>query len=240
MPVQYLLNLLGTGYATKLPCIYHKLVCKILNINVKLEGLLIGDQPTLLVSNHVSWLDIPVLSSVAPMSFVAKYEVSQWPLIGWLAKLQRTIFINREKRTAVRLTNHKIMKRLNNCEFVVLFAEGTSSDGNTVLPFKSSLFGAFEIENSQTRLQTVALAYTKIHGLPIGRRGRPMVAWYGDMEMLDHAWKLLKAGPIDVHIKVEPPIKWETEGDRKKLAKLTELQVRDNLGRMLYPRAGSG
>ncbi|MGI9570764.1 MAG: lysophospholipid acyltransferase family protein, partial [Desulfobulbia bacterium] len=126
---------------------------------------------------------------------------------------------------------------LSDGEFIVLFAEGTSSDGNTVLPFKSSLFGALELDNSQTCLQTVALAYTSLYGLPIGRRAMPLIAWYGEMEMLEHAWELLKAGPIDVHVKIEPPIFWENAGDRKKLARLTESQVRENLARMLHKRA---
>ncbi len=238
MPVQYFLNLMGIRSAIKLPCIYHRLVCKLLDVRIRREGQFVRDLPTLLISNHVSWLDIPVLSSIAPVSFIAKQEVSDWPLIGWLAKLQRTIFINRQKKASVIRTNNQILERLNKLEFVVLFAEGTSSDGNSVLPFKSSLFGALALENSQTSLQTVALAYTKIHGLPIGRRDRPLVAWYGDMEMLDHAWKLLKAGPIDVHVKIGSPIRWQGAGDRKEIAKLTELQVKRNLGRMLYPRTG--
>ena len=91
MPVQFVLR------SKRLPWIYHRLLCKILGVTLIIEGA----PPTgaaLLVANHVSWLDIPVLSAIAPLSFIAKREVRVWPLFGAMAKLQRTVFVNRESR----------------------------------------------------------------------------------------------------------------------------------------------
>ena len=95
-----------------------------------------------LISNHVSWIDISVLSAVAPVSFVAKQEVASWPFVSWLAKLQRSVFIDRNRRSEVGDKANEILNRLAAGDHIVLFAEGTSSDGNSVIPFKTSLFAA--------------------------------------------------------------------------------------------------
>ncbi len=233
MPIQWVLNALNLTSASKLPHRYHKWVCRLLGISVFVDGQVFNDKPVLLVANHVSWLDIPILSSIAPISFIAKKEVSNWPFVGWLAKLQRTIFIDREKRSAVGETATEITNRLVAGEFIVLFAEGTSNDGNIVLPFRSALFGAIQTPGANIEVQTISIAYTKLHGIPVGREGRPRIAWYGDMEMADHAWQLLKAGPIDVHVKFGSPITFSGEINRKQVANLTEKEVRRNVAELL-------
>ncbi|MFG3757146.1 lysophospholipid acyltransferase family protein, partial [Klebsiella pneumoniae] len=96
----------------------------------------------LILSNHVSWLDIIVVTAVTPVVFVAKHEVASWPLFGWLAKLQRTIFIERERRQKTGAVAREMGDRLTGGDTVVLFAEGTSSDGNRILPFRSALIGS--------------------------------------------------------------------------------------------------
>ena len=132
----------------------------------------------LLISNHISWLDIIVISTLAPLHFIAKREVADWPFFGWLAKLQRSLFVDRERRTAVKDVAHEIAERLKAGERMVLFAEGTSSDGNQILPFKSALIGAAalaaEEEGEGADVQTLTLAYTRFHGLPMGRVARTM------------------------------------------------------------------
>ncbi|MEJ2118476.1 MAG: lysophospholipid acyltransferase family protein, partial [Alphaproteobacteria bacterium] len=196
---------------------YHKQVCRLLGIRVHVSGSLPANGPVLLASNHISWLDIPVLSSVTPLSFVAKREVSTWPFINVLAWLQRTIFVDRKRRTSVGKTANKILQRLDAKERVVLFAEGTSSDGNQVLDFKSSLFAAVEPNGDNHdgySLQTIAIAYTHVHGLPMNRQQRPAIAWYGDMDMLGHAWGVLKGGPLDVHVRLGEPVYLKEVGNR--------------------------
>ncbi len=177
----------------------------------------------LIVSNHTSWLDIPVLSAVAPVSFIAKKEVAGWPFVSWLAKLQRSVFVDRQRRGAVGETTSEIIRRLQSGDTVVLFAEGTSSDGNRVLPFKTALFAAAKPSAKAAEdapdavVQTLSLVYTRLHGVPFGRADRPLVGWYGDMEMQSHAWQLLKAGPLDVRIRIGPPVPLDSFADRKEL-----------------------
>ena len=109
----------------------------------------------------------------------------------------------------------------------MLFPEGTSSDGNRVLPFKSALLGAAEAEigGRHVLVQPVSTAYTGIHGIPMGRETRPLFAWYGDMELVPHLWEALKAGPLDVVMEFHPPLSLDAM-DRKQLAKEAEIAVR--------------
>lgn len=246
MPVQAALLRVSPTGARRFPHWYHRQVCRLFGIRLHIEGSIAQDKPVLLVSNHTSWLDITVLSAVAPVSFVAKKEVSRWPFVSWLAKLQRSVFVDRERRSAVGETTNEIMARLAMGDTVVLFAEGTSSDGNRVLPFKTSLFAAAKptakaggeaIDNKGVVVQTLSLVYTRLHGVPINRSARPIVGWFGDMEMQSHAWALLKAGPLDVRIRIGAPIALEAFADRKDLARRSEAEIRENVVRLLrnYP-----
>lgn len=243
MPVQLALVAAKSRRARRLPHWYHRQVCRLLGVRLHVEGILPGERPTLLVSNHVSWLDICVLSAVAPLSFVAKREVGSWPFVSWLAKLQRSVFVDRDRRGAVADTAREIMGRLRAGDTMVLFAEGTSSDGNRVLPFRTSLFAAAkprgphaaEIERGIV-VQTLAITYTRVHGLPVGRHGRPKIAWYGDMELASHCWQLLKLGPLDAHIRLGDPMSLRDYPDRKALARYTEQKVRRDVSELLSPR----
>ncbi len=232
MAVQYALLRFGLKQAKTLPHAYHRFVCRLLGIRVHVSGALDQAHPVLLVSNHVSWLDIPALSAVAPVSFVAKAEVGSWPFVSWLAKLQRCVFIDRTRRTLVKDKAGEIAERLSQGDNVVLFAEGTSSDGNRILPFRSSLFSAASLapnaanDNADAVIQTVAITYTHLHGLPILRHERPLVAWYGQMDMLSHAWNVLKSGPLDVTVRIGEPVRLSSLRDRKELAAFSEAQVR--------------
>lgn len=243
MPVQHVLNRVSPRHARRFPHWYHRQVCRLLGITIHTHGDVDPDRPVLLVSNHISWLDIPVLSAVAPVSFVAKSEVGTWPLISWLAKLQNTIFIERERRHKVKASTNEIMDRLGDGDHIVVFAEGTSSDGNQVLPFRTSLFAAAKPGERHGRsledricVQTIGIGYTHQYGLPLGRRGRPGVAWYGDMEIAGHAWDLLKRGPLDVHVHIGEPAPLSDFADRKALAAYTESRVREAVAGILSPR----
>ncbi len=242
MPVQALLLRLSPSGARRFPHWYHRQVCRLMGVRLTVEGEVAPGRPVLLVSNHTSWLDIPVLSAVAPLSFVAKKDVARWPFVSSLARLQRTVFVDRERRSAVGETASEITTRLAAGDTVVLFAEGTSSDGNRVLPFKTSLFAAAKpparsgeavAAAPDVAVQTLSLVYTRLYGIPISRAGRSGVGWYGDMEMQSHAWALLKAGPLDVRIRIGPPMPLDGFADRKDLARRTEADVRENVVRIL-------
>ena len=245
MPVQLLLRTVSTRAARALPHWYHRQLCRILGVRIHQHGKIAGDRPVLLIANHISWLDIPVFSAIAPVCFVAKSEVGAWPFIGWLARLQNTIFINRGRRRATHDSTNKIIARLREGANVVIFAEGTSSDGNQVLPFKTSLFAAAMPRGESAGamregiyVQTAAIGYTHQQGLPLARRGRPTVAWYGDMEIAGHAWQLLKRGPLDVHVRIGAPVSLDTFAGRKELARFAEDEVRRAFADILTPRAG--
>jgi 1-acyl-sn-glycerol-3-phosphate acyltransferase len=242
MPVQAVLVRTRSRWARTFPHWYHRQVCRILGVRIAVEGEVVRDRPVLLVANHTTWLDIPVLSAVAPVSFVAKKEVGSWPFVSALARLQRSVFVDRTRRTAVGHTAGEIVGRLAEGDAIVLFAEGTSSDGNRVLPFMTSLFAAARPAAGEGSLaadavvQTLSVVYTRLHGLPLARIDRPAVAWYGDMEMKSHAWSLLKAGPLDVEIRVGPPAPLVSFADRKQLARHSEAQVREQVVRILRAR----
>ncbi len=234
MPLQMLFLWTGSRYARTFPHWYHRQVCKIVGIRLNVDGEVARNEGVLLISNHVSWIDITVLSAMAPVSFVAKQEVASWPFVSWLAKLQRSVFVDRNRRNEVGDKANEILSRLESGDHVVLFAEGTSSDGNHVVPFKSALFAAAKPSNGNAlgdkiSAQTLALTYTKLHGLPLCRRGRPQVAWYGDMDLASHAWRLLGLGPLDAHIRIGPPVPLDAFPDRKALARYAEDKVRNDV-----------
>jgi lyso-ornithine lipid O-acyltransferase len=209
MPVQFVLR------SKRLPWIYHRLLCRLLGIKISI----IGTPPAgtaLLVSNHVSWLDIPVLSSVLPVSFIAKREVGTWPLFGWMAKLQRTVFINRESRHSTGNKRGELAARLQQGDCLVLFPEGTSSDGTQVLPFKSSYFGA--VEGLGLPVVPVTISY---------QGPSEFYAWYGDMDLLPHLWAVIKSGPIKVRLTFHPSLE---KLDRKTMARNAEATIRSALG----------
>ncbi len=152
------------------------------------------------------------------------------------------MFVDRARRGAVGETTSEMAARLEAGDTIVLFAEGTSSDGNRVLPFMTSLFAAAKPSEkagaavSGAVVQTLSLVYTRLHGIPLGRADRPLVGWYGDMEMTSHAWQLLKAGPLDVQIRIGPPVPLDSFVDRKELARVSERQVREEVVRILRSR----
>lgn len=249
MPLQAGLVRFAPSLARRLPHWYHRRVCRLIGVRLDIDGAVARDRPVLLIANHTSWLDIPVLSAVAPVSFVAKKEVGTWPGVSALARLQRTVFVDREKRSAVGETASEIIQRLAAGDSIVLFAEGTSSDGNRVLPFRTSLFAAAKpsvaakpasTANADASgvlaravVQTISIAYTRLHGVPLNRADRPLIGWYGDMDLPPHAWKLLKAGPIDARIVVGAPVPLDHFADRKALARHSEDEVRTNVVRAL-------
>jgi 1-acyl-sn-glycerol-3-phosphate acyltransferase len=212
----------GKGMPPSVTMKWHRGVRALSGTEVVVTGKPILDRPVLMLSNHVSYLDIVVLASILPCSFVAKAEVASWPGFGWLAKQQRTIFVERDPRRA-KGQLEEMKARLQDGACLVLFPEGTSSDGSRVLPFKSSLLQAAEIELAgagTVEVQTVSIAYTRLDGMPMGRALRPFYAWYGDMELAPHLIDLLGLGSVSVDLVFHEPTRLSHVGDRKSLARL--------------------
>ena len=127
-----------------LPVIFHRMLMWLLSVKVEYEGnYQRAKNCNFFVSNHLSYLDITILGSTFPLRFVAKSEVEFWPVFGFLSKLARTIFIKRNRSESV-IQKSKIFNLLSSGEKVLMFPEGTTSDGNRVLDFKSSAFSALE------------------------------------------------------------------------------------------------
>jgi 1-acyl-sn-glycerol-3-phosphate acyltransferase len=230
MPVQAAAVALGASLARRLPRVYHGLCTRLLGIEVVVRGAPTAATPVLFVGNHAGYLDITVLGSQIEGSFVAKSEVAAWPLFGWLAKLQRTVFIERRRRHAAEQRD-EIGRRLEAGDRLILFPEGTSGDGIRVLPFKSALFAVAErrVHGRPLAVQPFSLAYTRLDGLPLGREWRPLVAWYGETAMGAHMARLLSLGRIRAEVWFHEPVTIDSFADRKALADHCHRAVADGL-----------
>lgn len=213
------------------PRIWHRAVTRLLGLRVHTHGRIAAARPLLIAANHVSWTDIVVLSALADVHFIARADMSNWPLIGTLARLQRSVFVERERRRSSGLQAGEIGARLTAGDPMVLFAEGTTGDGNRLLPFKSTLFAAAQMAleaggAEAVTVQPVAIAYTRLHGMPMGRALRPQLAWIGDMPLMPHLRKLLEEGAVDVEVHFGEPVAFRAGADRKQIARQAEDSVR--------------
>ena len=238
IPVQMLLLKFAPRAARIFPMRYHRAVAKLFGMRLRVIGAPVTGEGVLLLANHASWLDIVIFSAVTPLSFVAKAEIAGWPVFGTLARLQRTVFVERTRRSATGETRDAIRERLLAGDALVLFPEGTSHDGNKVLPFKSALLGAAEAvlaDGRHVKVQPVSTAFTGLHGLPMGRENRPLFAWYGDMEMVPHLWEAILAGPLDVVVQFHEPFSLDMM-DRKSLAARAQEIVQSGQAQALAGR----
>jgi 1-acyl-sn-glycerol-3-phosphate acyltransferase len=226
MPIQALAIVASPSLAVRIPHAYHGLCRRIFGMHVAISGHFSDAPPTLFVSNHVSYLDIMVLGSLIGGSFVAKAEIARWPLFGWLARLQRTVFVDRQ-RASTALQGELIRKRLSAGDNLILFPEGTSSDGNRTLRFKSALLGVADltVDGRPLAVQPVSVVYTRLDGIPIGRAFRPFFAWYGDMLLATHMWRMAGLGTTTVAVHFHPPLTVAECGSRKALAHAAHAAV---------------
>jgi 1-acyl-sn-glycerol-3-phosphate acyltransferase len=214
-----------------IPRLWHRMALKALGLRIHVRGAIASQRPLLIASNHISWTDIMVIGSLADVAFIAKSDVAGWPVFGSLARLQRTVFVERDRKGRSGDQAGEIAGRLAGNDAVVLFAEGSTGDGNHLLPFKSTLFGAARVVlgegNAETvYIQPVAIAYTKLHGMPMGRQHRVVASWIGDADLVPHLTMLLREGAMDVEIEFGEPMEFKAGSDRKQVARRVEGQVR--------------
>lgn len=214
---------------------YHRICCRIMGLRLEVHGKPALAHPTLYLSNHTSYVDISVLGALLPASFVAKAEIAQWPFFGLLAKMQRSVFIDRRPQ-AVAAHKDQMAGRLSRGDSLILFPEGTSGDGNRVLPFKTALFAILERSAEASTVehltvQPVSVVYARIDGLPVGRERRPLLTWYGDMEMMPHMWTLMGLGRITVVIQFHEPVAIDSFASRKDLARYCQKVIGDGVER---------
>tara|TARA_Y100000590_G_scaffold286805_1_gene322655 strand:+ start:10783 stop:11544 length:762 start_codon:yes stop_codon:yes gene_type:complete len=234
LPFQIIIIFLIRRPVYLIPYFYHKMCKIIFGIKVKTFGNVLVETPTLIVSNHASYLDIIILGSLFKTSFVAKKEVSRWPLLGILAKLQNTVFIDR-KIFSLKEQENQIINHLNKKKNLVIFPEGTSSDGNKVLPFKSSLFNIFEKEhNFKIPIQTITIVYKKTNKNLINEKERSNLTWHSDMDFIPNMVQVLKKKSIEVEVIINDSFLPQKKRDRKKIALHCWEKINYNLKKSLY------
>jgi lyso-ornithine lipid O-acyltransferase len=230
-PAQIALLCCYRRWARRLPFLWHRCVLRMLGVRVHVSGTAPVQRPLLIVANHVSWSDILILGSIMELCFIAKSEVKSWPGINLLAWLQRTVFIERSRRNDTRNQANMVAERLLQGDAVVLFAEGTTGDGHRIRPFKSALFGAirFALEISKQdhlTVQPVAIGYTRLHGLPLGRLHQARAAWPGDVALLPHLFNFVAAGAYDVEIAFCEPADISATTKRRVISDLAQRRIR--------------
>lgn len=215
---------------------YWDVVRRITNTHVVVRGEVTPKRPLVMVSNHTSYMDIVVLGSIVRGAFVAKSEVASWPGFSVIAKLGRTVFVDRKRSAALKQRNEIIRRLVTVREPLILFPEGTSNDGNRVLPFKPTLFNVAEkpVEGEDVWIQPVSITYTRVDGLPMGYGWRPFYAWYGDMDLAPHLWDLLGFGRVTVEVEFHQPVTAAPFGHRRDLAAWCETTVRNGVSRALH------
>jgi 1-acyl-sn-glycerol-3-phosphate acyltransferase len=240
LPFQILAAALKLPGARIIPLLYHRLVCAVIRLRVHRRGIASLRRPLLILANHVSWLDIPVIGAIMPVVFVAKRDVADWPLFGVLAKLQPSVFVDRERVAEIRTATSEIARTLLAGNAVVLFAEGTSGDGNEILPFRSALVGAAEnvvaqsAELTEVSIQPLSILY-------VGKnKDKAVWPWYDPIDIGRHMLRVLRNGNIEVVVTWGEPLRFDGRSDRKEVVKRSESAVRDLTAeaRHIYEKQG--
>lgn len=229
VPIQLLVMLFHKGrYAYLIPHLWHKGVCYIFGIRVVVSGQPIQKEQVIHVSNHLSYLDIPVIGSFLKASFVAKKDVAKWPVFGFLSKLQQTAFIDRNTAAAAKETN-SLSSMLKKGKSLIIFPEGTSTDGRDVLPFKSSIFSIMLRDQEQSlKIQPLTIEMKLINKkAPENQETKDLYAWHRDMdtELPTHLWRFAKSSGATISLCFHPSLQSSNFSDRKTLAKQCHEQV---------------
>lgn len=231
-PFQFLIIASRLPAAHVIPVGFHRLVLRIIGARVEVSGPLPAPG-TLIVSNHVSWLDILIIGSVLPVNFVAKADISGWPVFGFLAKLQNTLFINRDRRSDTANQSNAMQQRLAEGGRLVLFPEGTTGDGTIVHPFKSALFAAAEAADGDrpTPIQPLSVAFAELGGMPMSRRIRIKYAWVGEVSLVESLLCVFGSHPFTVRLVFHEPTNLLDAGGRKALAAHAHRVVQSGVAR---------
>lgn len=233
VPPQMLILAFHKGkHAYAIPFLWENGVRTIFQIRYTIEGVPLRGHQVFYMSNHLSYLDVPLLGSILRASFVAKSEVGKWPVFGFLSKLQQTEFIER-KRTSIGRETGKLAEKIANGRSLILFPEGTSTSGYEVFPFKSSLFTlALGNGNEDIFLQPVTISLLKVNGeAPQTKDERDLYAWPLDldMELPPHLFRFAKTSGADLRVTFHPPVRARDFTDRKVLAKTCHDSVSNGL-----------
>ena len=231
--MQWLLLLVYKGKAAYiLPWIWQMGVCAIFRIKIKIIGTPHNQSQTIYVSNHISYLDISVIGSILRASFVAKKDVASWPVFGFLSTLQQTAFISRD-RADVKQAKNNLDQMLNDGKSLIIFPEGTSTDGKEVIPFKSSLFSIAMKENlKDIYVQPFTLKMQSVDGKPVEtQETRDLYSWHINMDtpLGEHLWRFAQSSGAVISLNFHEPLKAHDFENRKTLAKACYEAVSNGL-----------
>lgn len=205
---------------------YWAMLCRLIGLRVRVIGQAsVTGRPVVFASNHSSWLDVLVLGGRLDACFVAKAEVGTWPVVSLIARLGRTVYVSR-RATRTGHERDDMHRRLADGDNLILFPEGTSSDGSRVLPFRSAFF-AIADGTARPLIQPVSVVYDQLAGLPIGRASRPVFAWYGDMALGSHFWRLAQLRGLRATVLLHQPIDPARYASRKELSAAVYAVVAD-------------
>jgi 1-acyl-sn-glycerol-3-phosphate acyltransferase len=232
--IQAVCLMLSGNAKVTFPRVYWAVLTRLIGIQVRVIGQRAASQegrPVLYVSNHSSWVDIPTMGGVLDGCFVSKSDVAGWPVIGTVARLGRTVFVSRN-RIATGRERDDMRARLAAGDKLILFPEGTSSDGSRVLPFRSSFFSVAEADENQDPstlpiIQPISVVYDRLGGLPAGRASRPVFAWYGDMDIASHFLRLTQHIGLRATVLMHAPVDPARFVDRKALSQAVWQIVAD-------------
>lgn len=230
VPVQFVITRLGLYWS--LPArLFHKVGCRFLGLRVRTIGRPLQNQPVLMLANHISWTDIIAIGSVADVTFVAKTGVRNTFFVGFMASLQRTLFVDYNRRTDAKRTSAEMARRLAANSPVLLFAEGHRDLGTHVQPFRSALVGAAQAAMEEggaknVAIQPVTIAYTHLQGLPVSRTERSGISGMNARGFKAVVANLLQSGVKDVTVAFGTPIPLGPDSDRKVVTRQAEVAVR--------------
>jgi len=228
IPIQALMLVLPGRLYVRFARLYWAVVRHLFGLRLRVVGAPAagasgGTRPVVYVVNHSSWLDIPVLGSALFGCFVSKDEIAGWPLISTVARLGRTVFVSRD-RARTREERDEMQARLRGGDNLILFPEGTTSDGSRVLPFRSA-FLSIALGPELPLVQPVSLVYDRLAGLPTGRPARQLFAYYGDTGIGTHFWRLAQWRGLRATLLLHPVLDPSGFADRKALAQAVWLAV---------------
>lgn len=232
IPIQAVLLLVPGRAKVAFPRAYWRVMLFLIGVRLQVVGARPAGARTLYLANHSSWLDVVVLGGVLEACFVAKSEIERWPLVNVVARLGRTVFVSRSRRRTGTEAG-EMRERFAAGDSLLLFPEGTSSDGTRVLPFRSSFLA---VADAAQQVQPVSIGYDRVGGLPACRRDRPVFAWYGDMDLATHAWRLARHPGLRVTVVLHEPMAPAAIPNRKALSAAVERVVAEGAATMRQNR----
>ena len=227
IPIQTFCNIIGFKLKKLYPLFFYRMIKIITGININFDPTKLNkkNKGVLYIANHVSWFDIICLGTLLNARFIAKKEVSEMGIFGFLAKLSNTFFIDNENKNRIIEYNHLIQKKLQDGENFIIFPEGTTSDGNGIIGFKSSMLECAFDDNNQINIQPISICYSKLNNIPMGIYLRRNIAWVGDTSMVGAMVNFLRSGKITVDIIFHEIMSVNNFDNRKDLAAYCETQI---------------